>query len=353
MKMDDRKSFKFSTILIVAILFTITIFILCSIRKVVLEFRNVAYEEYIEQETEKFDIILDDAIELGRFGLKNSANKIQLDIEENLDMDKLEDCLLNNTPYPEFDAILRETLQKNVYTRYSDIDQNRNNIFVIINGNVVASYNHDGKIFSSPVRLGSDNKVEDIIGTKFFNVSLSQRAINMILNQYKGHLIIWQENQPKNPDIPKYTTMNRNTLHDILHKFGIEGLESYEILIPVYITEYGNIFGDIDVPGDSNTSNNKIILVQKLNLVDYIDHYYPGYFDNESNAIITSYNKVMLMINIFIILECLSMFAYAAIFIMYYNHRIITEELEQQLVKFMNESEELEEETKSEENKDN
>ena len=322
------KSYKLSAYIIIFALFLITISVSVGIRKGIASYGDTAYNEYVDEKLNTFDSILHGAIDLGEFGLTNSSNKLQQEIKENLDMDRLEDCLLANKRYPEFDRLLRDNLQKNVYTRYSGVDQNRNSIFVMVNGNIIASYTHDDSIFSTSIYLGAfETNAEEMVQNGFYNIELSLNAIDMIKNQYKG-LIIWQQDAPT-LDIPKYSRMTIETLHDILLEYGLDGLESFEILIPEYITEYGNMFGDTDIPGSNTERDNKLILVQKLNIVDYIEYHYPEFatvFD--SDQLIDEYDRLTMMINIFIIIECLAMIAYACMFMVYYNHKITVDELE-------------------------
>ena len=48
----------------------------------------------------------------------------------------------------------------------------------------------------------------------------------------------------------------------------------------------------------------------------------------ESDSLIDEYDRLTMMINIFIIIECLAMIAYACMFMVYYNHKIAVDELE-------------------------
>lgn len=326
-----KKSYRLSAYIIIFALFLITISVSIGIRKGIASYGDTAYNEYVDEKLNTFDSILHGAIEIGQFGLINSSNKLQEEIKENLDMDKLEDCLLANKRYPEFDQLLRQNLQKNVYTRHSGVDQNRNNIFVMVNGNIIATYNHDDSKFHNSIYLGAfETSAEEMVQNTFYNTELSIHAINMIENQYKG-LIIWQQDAPS-LDIPKYSRVTLDTLHEILLEYGLEGLESFEILIPEYITEYGNMFGDTDVPGANTDRDNKLILVQKLNIVDYINYHYPEFSVlYDSDQLIDEYNKLDMMINIFVIIECLAMIAYACMFMVYYNHKIMVDELELKL----------------------
>ena len=47
-------------------------------------------------------------------------------------------------------------------------------------------------------------------------------------------------------------------------------MKSYTFLLPIYITDDGDIFGKYDVVGTHKQSNNKIIIIQEYSLYDYI-----------------------------------------------------------------------------------
>ena len=333
---DDRSrrnSFNHSAYFAIVILFIVALIILIGIRRSIVEYHDGIHQDYFEDRMETFNSVLIQSCMLGNFGLVNSSAKIQQDINLQLDLDRLKECFTDNEQYPEFDSILRSTLQKNVYTANKRIDQTRNSIFVLLNGKIIAYYGHDLNT-ESPLRLGDGIAPDELIDGNFYNEELSHRAIDLVQDQYKG-LIIWQERQPSDPSIPKYSSVNLEQFKEIFNTYGIEGLDSFDILLPVYITEYGNIFGDYDIPGLTHSdSDNKIILVQKLNLKDYVSAYFPDLFDNSAEKSINDrFDHVMTMMNIFIILNCMAMVAFASVFIMHYNVRLEMEKIEDTLQK--------------------
>ena len=329
-KNKANKRYNLATYISILIVCMASIFILVGIRKAAIEYKNDVYTEYTDNKLEEFNALVYSACELGHVDLLRKAEAISMDIKTNLDMDKLRDCMDNNLPYPEFDGILRKHLQGNAFINTNAvINRNRNNIFVIINGKMVATYIHGSQFTGdAAIEMGSSVTPQDLINEYFYNPELSNDAIEKILRQYNG-LIVWQQRKPIDSSIPKYTTFGMDDLAYIYENYGIDGFESFDILLPVYITEYGNIFGDYDVPGESKfDDNNKIIIVQKLNLKDYIEFRFPDIL-NQDTAILTRFEHLSIMVNIFIILQCLALLSYAFIFIVYYNHRIALEQEEE------------------------
>lgn len=120
--------------------------------------------------------------------------------------------------------------------------------------------------------LKDDYTLEDVI-YKTYNEELSKEAIDTILklNLQKNDFIIWQSGKSN----IKISNNDINELLNELQKYNydINELKGYDILIPVYITEDGDILGvkDVDRIGRYN-DNCKMVLVQKLNLYDILSH---------------------------------------------------------------------------------
>ena len=326
-----QKTFKYSTCVMIVVLFFVTIFTILGMRASIYNYNNNITISHKANMVKMFDEMLDQAIELGKFGATNSANKIQQDIKLQLDEETLKNSFANNLPYPEFDQVLRSSLQKNVFTRYSQINQNRNSMFVILNGKLIASYAHYDAATQS-IKMGYGADIYDFISNNFYNVESGHYALNKILNQDNGY-IIWQRRDPSNSNIPKIENITISDIHNIFLNYGIDALKSFEFLIPVYITEYGDVFGNYDDHTIDAKNKDKIIIVQKLNITDYVNFYCPELFDiSEYNEQVTKdYENLMTMLNIFIIIECLSIIAYAILFVGYYNHTILIDEMSDKL----------------------
>lgn len=303
-------------------IFVISIFVVSGFKVGLKKCYSTTFKSYQEARWDAIQSNIESGIELGEFGLINSSNKIQQEVKSKLDMDQLKHSLANNESYPEFDLILREALEKNVFTRDSSgMDQSRNSIFVITNGKVIANYSHNKDFLTANIDKGKT--VYDIINETSFNPELCIDALQKIENQYND-VIIWQRNEPQNESIPKYKEMSMTQLKEIFIEHGIDGLDSYEILIPVYITSYGNIFGEHDTP-DTIENNNKLILIQRLNIKDYLSKYSPyALIDLDIESLDENYNSLMTYTHIFECILYISIFCYITIVIGNLN-RIIAE----------------------------
>lgn len=288
---------------------------------------NIYYNEsidiYNDSTWESLYSNFESAYIIGKNGLLEASKNIQDGITK-LDIDKLRYSLTNDLYYSDFDKLLRDNLQTNVFTKNGSMDQNRNSIIVLCNGNIIASYSHTDK-YGVPYKEGEviGSNAKEIINSTFYNVELSLKALEKIENQTE-ELIVWQDREPENPNAKMYTTFNINTLKEIYQTEGITGLSSYEVLIPVYITKYGNIFGEYDTSHDIG-KDNKIILIQKLNLTDYFTKFIVNdELTSNSNLELLNHNYIntQIMINLFEIILYLCIGSYVAFIISNFNRMI-------------------------------
>ena len=277
-----------ATYIIAGILFIISLVSMLGLRRSV-EDNSVTLRIISENSRRKeFDSIVKNAIYMSDYDMGRSVEKIISDINSTIDMKKLEDCIENGKEYPEFDAILRSHLGRNIFTKSVDIDGNRNNIIKYKN---------------------------------FYNKELGLSALEKLYSQYKG-VIIWQARKPIGDvdKYKKYTDMTLKDFTDVMINEDIESLASYDILIPKYITDNGNIFGEFDVAGQDRKSNNKLIIIQKLNMVDWINYIYPDFFETDrTDTVEYNYVQLLRMINIFIIINSITFIGFAIIFVFGYN----------------------------------
>lgn len=313
-------------------LIVMTLVVSVGIRTLVSNFAEQTLISYSTHEQLLFDTILEDAIDVGKVNLLDASESIQEEINATMDLEQLESDLETNSPNDQFDSILRKYLMSNSYID-EGMDENRNSIFVLVNNNLVANYSHD-KVGNNTTdyALGEENSenIYHIIEESFYNVELSTQAIDDINDQKMTDYVIWQERSPSLvSDIPMYSRMTINDIHDIFDNYGVNGFSSFEFLIPVYITNHGNLFGEYD----STTSlvDNKIIIVQRLNLTDYINECHPEAFSESqgTSTLYDNYKSSESVLNIFIIIECIAMFVYAITFINVYNNGVLARRLEE------------------------
>lgn len=274
-KLPKHMNHRLSLYIVTMFLFIMSIIIMNGFESSVENYYEESISTYKDSRWDSFQTNLKAVRALGFSSLTEKSERIQHDIKTNLDMRKLKNTLDNNSYYSDFDNILRNYLQTNAFNN-KKMDQNRNSIFVICNGKIIANYAHDS-LYGIPYREGEiieGNDLRTIIEQDYYNKELSLKALDLI-NSQSADLIIWQARKPSNLNAEKYNTLSSINMRQIFEEEGIDGFESYEFLLPVYITDYGNIFGEFDVTSDANKSN-KLIIIQRLNVKDYFTSTIPG-----------------------------------------------------------------------------
>ena len=176
-------------------------------------------------------------------------------------------------------------------------------IFNIINNEYLLNIkSEDNGVFVLYKDLYIDNKVhgngfihtsiKEFIDSEY-NPIITSQAINKLIYG-KGYNLIFLEDRSYNPNFEKMKVMNKESLKEIVQSEGIDCLKYYTILIPIYITEDGDIFGTLDISYDGSASNNhKMILVQKYNLYDAVVTLHRS----DLSDVVAEHDKVVLDIN--------------------------------------------------------
>lgn len=122
------------------------------------------------------------------------------------------------------------------------------------------------------------------------NRLLAASATQMIFNQIND-VIFWESDEiiPSNNHDNNATIPSNDKLLEIIKSSGLYALKDYNLLVPSYITDTGDIFGvpDVNERGIAN-DNNKIIVVREINMYDII---YPHTeLLDKYDLLITAYN---------------------------------------------------------------
>ena len=159
-----------------------------------------------------------------------------------------------------------------------NINNSNNDVFVLYRDNILidTTANADGRIYQD---------LESFI-SNHYNPELAKVAFNAMLRGEPSD-IIFMENNPGLSEHMQLASMNKYALKKIIETEGINGLRGYEILLPIYITDDGDIFGTRDITKEGIVSkNHKMILVQTYNLYDMLSMYN----SSEIESINSNYN---------------------------------------------------------------
>ena len=231
--------------------------------------------------------------ELSKYA-ENNVNRIAKKIESSIkeeyagSMDDLKNELESDNYY-----MLSEIISYYIQDEYfNNVATDGNRIFVANYYGIICDYSHST---SSARCINSNNKYrhwEDIVNSAYNKESCSIAIDKIVHREHNPHndIIIWQYNKPDMElDIPD-GEITVDTLKDIYIKKGVKGLKSFELLIPSYITEDGDIFGQKDISLGIAKKNYKLIAVQRINLYDQFMELYPT-IDNHNFGILDMVNE--------------------------------------------------------------
>lgn len=245
----------------------------------------------------KFDLIwtqLQLSLEESYANAEIIAEHIERDIKTEFDLTDLKDALDTNDAdaYRRLSKLVAKNIER---ISLNDIDNHRNSVMVMTgDGIILEDYTID---LSTKIPAGDNFN-------KYLDTSYNKELFLDALRKLKIHseYIIAIENidYTGNDDHIKVSDVNRNTLKQVFDAEGLAGLQNYEFMTPVYITDTGDIFGTKDIVGGIPQENHKFVIVQTFNLYDQIirnDHEYAD--NNYEDSIIERYDDVLVMLYIF------------------------------------------------------
>lgn len=261
------------------------------------------------------------------------SNKIEKDLVNNLDMGALKIALDEGDPVykKQIHAIFRKYTENN---NLNGIDNNRNG-FIILSGDLlveedfvidVVNYKEPHTVSDSPLHK---HKFTDYVDVSY-NSSLFINAIWKLKNQDDSIIAIEPYNY-LDESHSKITEITYDNLKSIYMTEGLEGLKNYQFLVPVYITDTGDIFGQKDIVEGVPQNTHKIIIIQSFNLYDQLLHLRPNFensFEQDKNDIINRYDSILYDLNLFGIILILSISILIAFFFLSYNNSIDNEDLD-------------------------
>lgn len=178
------------------------------------------------------------------------------------------DTLKKDIKNPNENTKLVKILDEYLSDKFINTNTTHNKPFVITLDHIIwnrsLSYNYTDSNENSVISL--DNFISN-----HYNQKLSKIAIESIknMNLDKNKFIFWEALSNDNPEHKIINKMDISEIIDVYNEEGIESLKSYDILVPAYITDEGDIFGNNDVNSNGHKNNNdKIVIVQRVNVFD-------------------------------------------------------------------------------------
>ena len=228
--------------------------------------RSRASHEVQQIDARKWDMI-ENIIEENEQKARIQADGVKVKIMSDLltvydgRMNILHDDLAAKSNSPAF-----KILNNDISGIYLNKDSENNRIFVANKTGILADR---GYVSSTKRSRDWDAEIKSKL-----NSELASKAVSMILTKnkemiYWKHDLIQNDNNSGTESDPSMEALKRAYAN-----FGLDGLKNYNILVPVYITNDGDIFDipDVDLHGKGN-NNDKIIVIQEFSIYDAVQNH--------------------------------------------------------------------------------
>lgn len=312
-----------SLVMVIILIFAFFVILYKNIIETIQTNLSITIEEH---KSEQFDDIWECIIEL------NDQAKIEVSsISSNIERDilSLSDSDLNSIKHDmdddQFNKVYHDILLKNISDyAFNGIDNHQNGIIIMNMKGYVEDFNYRRtQRFSEP---GSYRSWEYVLKNAY-NIELEKDCMDKIINRTNG--IIASESYVVNP--PKnHKLISEFTYSSLLEVYldeGIDGLKNYQIFVPYYITNLGDIFGNLDINHGVKQQNHKIIVVLEFNLYEQLENIAEKNSENnEFNNLIYRYNTLMRWMYIFGIAIVIGVIILSLHLCSVYNSLILMEE---------------------------
>ena len=200
---------------------------------------------------------------LSRLQAESVKREIEIRLLKEYDgnMDKLKEDLSGKEDNKAYQIINGVIYNKYIIQRNED-----NRMWVATQNGIIADHgiessNKSDRSWNSEIRSSIDSE-------------MMKDAITRLLNQNTAEPILIRIHGDPGTVYGYGMEPNSTFLKEQYEKDGMMALRSYDMLVPAYITDTGDIFGVPDVTYNGmRNQNDKLIIVQQFNLYSAVDHY--------------------------------------------------------------------------------
>ncbi len=258
-------------------------------RNIVNTIKDTQNESELQLKTATFD-----SIYMYMNSLISQANNDVTDVGDNIkkdlltlsseDLQKMQDDMDNQI----YNDTLNDIIYKNTNGEcLNGINNHKNGILVFSDDGVIEDYNYrraesekDSEKSNTTIRTWE----YDI--NHAYNKNLAKSSVDKLLNRTSGIIAFESYDLIDSSSLLNaeqhilISEFNYSNLKKVYLKEGLEGLRNYQIYVPYYITDSGDIFGKEDIVHGVRQDNNKLIIVQEFNLWDQLKNN-SQFIDNE------------------------------------------------------------------------
>lgn len=297
-------------ILIITFVFLAILFTYGDIVASVRESHNSIVNSIKEKQFDNIVLYFDELqMEAYNNAIKVSKN-IESGIKENISNIGSLKQEMDNDIIPEELYNILESNAKGV--KLGNVDNTRNGILILDNKKVLVDFNYE-RINSK--KINPDRTFENERNMQW-NKQLYDNAIKNIFNKSNCNIAI-ETVESDNKDHKRIPNASEEKLKSIYYKEGIGGFKTYQFLVPAYITEDGDIFGQKDISNGIMQKNHKFIVIQEFNLYDQILLNHKEFENTDTEKELLTEHGIA--VNVLNILGCLLILTYLIVIVILVN----------------------------------
>lgn len=312
------RSYKYR-VLILVLLFVISV---VSFETVIQMVQTERVHQEAELKERDFDVIWDflcSCISVAENDAQHLAEDLENTVKEEYGLEKLEEDL-NNGDKEKFIDILDRLADE--YDSSSLVDNNRNSCIILEGFDTILV---DRMVDISKVNKDVEHHTFSDYGEISINKKLFNTAQRLLMNKTTTNPIMLEVHDYGEVDNHiLIDSCSYDNLKKVYMAEGVLGLHNYQFLVPVYITETGDIFGNPDLREGNPINNHKFIVIVTFNLYDNLIKMRPDFEQADYyDELDFGYDSILTAVYMSFCITCIVFFIVTLYYVKNYNDAII------------------------------
>lgn len=315
---------RYITVVVLILISFILVLAMCN--KSISDVKSARDEQIVDSRKRDFEIVWN-VLELLKSQADSQtevvAKNIEHQIYDNFDLDELKIKLDENDPV--YTEKLYKLISNNVQNVHlNGINNNRNSMIALEGYDTIIEdllVDPDSREEGAKTIDASSNSLYKYRDTTY-NKEMFDTAMRKIRNHTNSSIIAIEPYNyiGDNKNHQKIREATYETLEKVYVDEGIDGIRNYQFLVPVYITDTGDIFGQNDTMHGVKVDNHKFIIIQTFNLYDQLISYKPDFGDDDYlHRLNVRYNNILNSLYILGIVVCIIIVFIILYFLSIYN----------------------------------
>lgn len=274
------------------------------------------HEKHIDMKWDTIEEIIELSNSVSIENSKVLAQQMEYDILNNYDnLDDLKDQFDNRSFEKDFYDILKDSVEARRHTE-NPLFPSPYTIFIAFDHGIISVFSNKS--------VPSQNK-EILPWDEFYSLYPNPASVRIVTDAIKSkesEMLIIQNHTLFATDSKLDDKISVRDLEVVYREHGVEGLSDYSIISPAYIRDNQDLFGTDDMAFMKSTNNNKMYVLQTINIGDILDKY-KSTLDNNTKSMELNDRYVENYIyhkNLQTILWSFLLFVISMVLVFIYNH---------------------------------